>query len=402
MTESEQAHTAAPSFSAHERDRRWSSVRAIMARDGFDVVICLPCSSNHNRAAGSSIYLTQLGEDGNEVAVYFPLTGEPTAFAADALPSDWLVDIRPLEAASGAQLVARLREAGFRRGTIGVAGLACGVYAHCREVEGEANWRSVKLIRDAFPDAAIRSASDLVGEARWVKSDEEIAVLREGSALCDAIHESVTKVAGVGVPERRVFAQMMYTSALLGSTAIPMLGWTSGPQDALRHRVEQPTTRILENGDALLVEIEGRRSGYIAQIDSLFTIGNTLPMTRDAFALAVESFMRVADRMRPGVTVGELVAAGRVESLGGAMVASLTMHGRGTGDDGPLVLDLSHVSLPQSMLDLQMSENAVLCVKPAVRVEGAGMVARFGDNVVVTRNGGMRLSSRPPRIAECV
>jgi Xaa-Pro dipeptidase len=392
-----------PVFSMSERDRRWARVRELMERDGVDVVLSLPCSNNHNRGAGSSLYLTQMGENSEETAVYFPGSGNPTVFTASGRlspKSNWIVDVRPLvRGAGGAALVERLRESGFWRGTIGIAGLEGGIYAHCREAEGEANWASVEMLRRAFPEATFVSATDVVGEARWAKSEEELDFLRKGAALCDRIHDTIAKVARPGVPERRIFAHMMATTASYGGTFTPMFGWSSGKRGNMWHRVEQPAFRDVETDDILLIEIDGRYGAYIAQIDSQFTMGKAHPETRAAFSLALESFERVVERMKPGVTVRELVDAARIEGMGGRGRATLTMHGRGTGDDGPPLF----ASAPQpGILDMVMEESTVMCVKPSTAVGSDRQASRFGDNVVVTPNGGVRLSDRVPQIVECL
>ena len=391
-------------FSLSERDRRWASVRKLMDRDGVDVVLCLPCSNNHNRGAGSALYLTQVGENSDEAAVYFPAEGAPTLYVTSGRAGpkgNWMRDVRPLHrGAGGAALVERLREERFWRGTIGIAGLTGGLYGHAREAEGEANWGSVEALRRAFPEATFVSATDLIGEARFAKSDEELDFLKKGAALCDLIHDCIGRVAKAGVPERTVFAEMIYVSAAYGGTFTPMFGWGSGPRGKMWHRLEQPTFRTFEAGDMLLVEIDGRYGGYIAQIDSQFTMGPAHRQTKTAFSLAVESFNRVVEIMKPGVSVSELVDVGHVEILGGRGVAELLMHGRGTGDDGPLVTP-NGISRP-GMADLVLEENAVMCVKPQVQLDGDPYAARFGDNVVVTPTGGVRLSTRTPEVVECI
>jgi Xaa-Pro aminopeptidase len=389
-------------FSLEERDRRWARVRALMDREGVDVVVCLPCSNNHNRGAASALYLTQMGENSDEVAVYFSAAGEATVYAsvAGAGPkTSWMQDIRPLVGGAGAALIIeRLREAGFRRGTIGITGLTGGLYAHCREAEGEANYGSVELIQKAFPEAEIVSATDVVGEARFQKSEEELDFLWKGAEICSRIHDAIARVARAGVTERQVFAEMMYTNAVYGGTFTPMFGWVTGRPGDMWHRVEQPTLRTLERGDMMLIEIDGRYGGYIAQIDSMFTMGPAGRQTKDAFELAVESFNRVVEHMKPGVTVAELVEVARVDGMGGRGFASLTMHGRGTGDDGPPLFP----SAPQpGIMDLVLEENAVMCVKPSTTVGADRSAARFGDNVIVTPNGGVRMATRVPQIVEC-
>lgn len=390
-------------FSMEERESRWSRVRSLMEKEGVDAIVVLPCSNNHNRGAGDSLYLTQMGENSEQVAVYFPLQGEVTVWASSTNEwpkSTWIEDTRLLErGAGGAAIVARMKQDGIAQNRIGIAGLDGGVYGHCRENEGEANWSSVELIRHAFPRADVVSATELIGEARFVKSDEELAFLRKAAEICDAVHDSVARVARPGVPERRVFAEMMYTHAALGGTATPMIGWQSGPRRGVRHRIEQPTFRVLCPGDLIVVEIDGRWGGYIAQIDSTFTIGPSHRETRDAFAVALDAFNRVVEKMKPGVTVRELMEVAARAGTPGTRSAFLGMHGRGTGEDGPLVIP---GPLRSGTHELELQENSVMCVKPSAIIHGVRTPVRFGDNVVVTPSGGQRMSAREPGIVECI
>ena len=384
-------------FSLKERDRRWQKLRQLMARDGVDVLVSLPCSNNHNRGAADALYLTQLGDNADETVVYFPLEGDVTAWLSrgGVWPrSNWFTDIRASpRGAGGAAIVRRLHESGFARGTIGIAGLTGGVLAHCRELEGEANWRSVEIIKQAFPNAKVVSATELVGEARFQKSEEEIEFLRKATAVAEKVIETVARTARVGVRERHVFAQMMFQSAIEGGSFTPMFGWISGPQGNVYHRLEQPSFRTFQPDDVLVIEIDGRWGGYIAQIDQLFTLGPAHQDTKDAMELTFESYNRVMEAFKPGVSAKELMAIARVEGMNGRGLATLGMHGRGTGDDGPLVTPNTR----HEAQDVVMKENAVMCVKPGARVDGQPYVGSWGETVLVTPKGGVRLGTRTPQ-----
>lgn len=388
-----------PAFSVAERDNRWAKVRALMARDHIDVVVCLPCSNSHNRGAADARYLTQLGENADEISVFFPIAGDVVAWVQGeaARPcSNWLSDIRPAVRGSESAIIDQLRERGVHRGTIGIAGLTGGVLGHCREAEGEVNWESVELIRQAFPHARCVSATDLLGEARYQKSIEEIEFLRRGTELAERVVETVTRTARIGVRERHVFAEMMFTSAIEGGSFTPMFGWISGPRGDVYHRVEQPSFRSFGKGDVLIIEVDGRWGGYISQIDQTFSLGPLHQDTKDALALTMESFERVMEQLKPGVSVAELIDIARVEGMGGRGVATLGMHGRGTGDDGPLVIPSTSPETQRAV----MQENAVMCLKPGTMVDGKPYAATWSDAVVVTKKGGVRLGSRPPVVIE--
>ena len=86
-----------PVFSVEERDRRWGRVRALMAAAGVDVLVCLPCTNSHNHGQADAVYLTQLGENEDEVTVVFTVGGEVTAYLSRGgvwPASNWLTDVR--------------------------------------------------------------------------------------------------------------------------------------------------------------------------------------------------------------------------------------------------------------------------------------------------------------------
>lgn len=389
-------------FSLEERDRRWKKVRDLMARDGIDVVVCLPCTNSHDRGAASARYLTQLGENSDETTVVFPMEGEVTAWHSRGgvwPSSNWFTDIRPAARGSGGATAAgRLQEMGFERGTIGIDGLTSSLLAHVRESEGEVNWQSVEIIKRAFPNARVVSATGIVGEARYEKSEEEIEFLRKGAEVAEATIQAVVEHAAPGVRERHVFAHMLRANAMAFGSFQPMFGWISGPLGNTYHRIEQPSFRSFTAGDILACEFEGRWGGYVAQLDQEFSIGQAHQDLNDGMKLTFESFNRVFEKMKPGVTVGELLEAGKVKGMNGRGEAGLTMHGRGTGDDGPLVTGRQTPEL----LAVEMKEGCSMIVKPSARVDGKPDYGHWGETVVVRSHGAERLGTRPQQLYKCL
>lgn len=387
-------------FSLEERDRRWKKVRDLMARDGIDTIVCLPWNSNHDRSQADPRYLTQLGENTDETAVVFPLQGKVTAWHSRGgvwPSSNWFTDVRAASRGTGgASVVARLKELGVDRGTIGIGGLSGGLLSHCRIVEGEQNWQSVEIVKEAFPRAKIVSATDLLGEARYQKSEEEIEFLRRGTSIADKVLAAIVEHARPGVPEREVWAQMLATYGEAGGSFEPMFGWISGPQGNVQHRIEQPTFRAFRPGDQLTVEIDGRWGGYIAQIDQTFALGRATQALKDGMKLAFECFNRVCAALKPGITVGELLEIGKVEGMSGRGQARLTMHGRGTGDDGPLVTG----RLTPQLRAIEIKENCVMVIKPGATVDGKGYGGNWGETVAIRAWGAERLGTHPQYLYE--
>jgi Xaa-Pro aminopeptidase len=218
------------------------------------------------------------------------------------------------------------------------------------------------------------------------------------SIIAEKVLRAVVEHARDGVAERDVFAQMMYASAVEGGSFTPMFGWSSGPLGRSYHRLELPSFRKFKGGDVLGIEMEGRWGGYIAQIDQAFSMGAAPQDLKDGMQLIFDSYNRVVDAMKPGVSVGELLAAGEVKGMNGRGEARLLMHGRGTGDDGPLVT----TRITPELKAMEVKQGCVMIVKPSVFVDGKPDYGRWGEMVAVRENGVERLGSRPQELYELI
>jgi Xaa-Pro dipeptidase len=185
------------------------------------------------------------------------------------------------------------------------------------------------------------------------------------------------------------------------------------------HRVEQPTFRALQAGDLLALEIEGRWGGYVAQIDETLSVGPAHPNLRDGMHLACEAFNRVFEQLRPGARLADLIAAGRVTGMGGRGRTGLGIHGRGTGEDGPLVVGeimeggrmsgrqgrafvLAGGPAPPELESIEIQEGCCFVVKPSAAVDGKPDFGRWGETVAVTATGAERLGTRPQVLHELI
>ncbi|HKT18585.1 MAG TPA: M24 family metallopeptidase [Stellaceae bacterium] len=388
-------------FPLEERELRWKKVRGLMARDGIDLIICLPNTHNYDRAQADSRYLTQLGENGDETTVAFPVEGKVTAWLSrgGAWPgSNWVGDIRPqVRGGGGTTITSWLNEnPPYQKATIAIAGLTASPLSHMRSAEGEVMWGSVELLKKNFPAARFVSATPILGEARYRKSAAEIDYIRRGTRIAEIELEALRRHAREGASERQLFAEMIYANASAGGSFPPQIGWCSGPQGRVYHRIAQPSFRKLARGDAMLLEIEGRWGGYIAQIDQTLVIAEPTPEMIEGMKLTIEAFERVRAKMAPGARIADLIAAASLKSRDGRIETGLGFHGRGTGNDGPLLVAFRPE--PQQVLDIVIEEDCAFIIKPSARVDGVEDYSRWGDSVVVTARGAERLGTRKPAL----
>lgn len=389
-----------PRFSLAERDRRWSALRTLMAKENIDVIVC-PSNTGHSTDfQANSRYLSHCGGGGDaDISVVFPLDGEVTVAATSADPrwtmvQNWVSDVREARRNYGKVVVERLQELDLPNGRIGVAGLGGGT----RTPEGSILHRPYVLMREAFPNAEIVDATDLLSEVREIKSEEEIEALRKSNQMVDAAYDAVFEAARAGQRDYAVWAESIATMVRLGSELPVHSNWVSGPHPA--RTLTRPSHRILEHGDIILNEIESSWMGYRAQGDQPIAVGVAHPTYLELMKFHRALYDQLYERLLPGVTVGELAQITREVCererpqhglLAGAK-ANLTMHGRGQGDDGPIIT--GSASAPKQ-LARELKASMVFIFKPSVSLSDGSYPIVWGDSIVI-RDGSVpeRLGKR--------
>jgi Xaa-Pro dipeptidase len=392
-------HLQFPQPTLRERDLRWSRVRSAMAEWDLAALVVPQHSGQSNDFQAAARYLSNCGGGADaDISVVFPAVGEVTVAATDAVErwgavQNWVTDLREARYDYGAVVVERLRELGVRGERIGVTGLGPG----SRTPEGTVLYSTVLRLQREFPEATLVDATRLVDDVRHVKSLEELAFLAKSTALVDAGYWQLRESATAGEYDYAVWADVRAAMLVRGSETTLHSNWVSGRRPP--RTLTRPSHRRLERGDVILSEVEASWAGYRAQGVQPVCVGDCDRTYLELLRVQGEVHDRLLTMLRPGTTVAELVdacdrfckeASPQSGPAAGAR-ASLTMHGRGLGDDGPIVTPNDK---PPRELRRALEENMVFVFKPQVsNAEGTHRI-NWGDSVVVKPNGGVRLGSR--------
>jgi Xaa-Pro aminopeptidase len=383
-----------PQLSIQERDRRYKIVRVDMAKRGIDVLILPANTGRWEQLQGDSRYLTTIGGFATEVFTVFPREGDVTAFIFNRASwwqkaQNWVTDVRDGRNRWGQNAIERINELGLQKGTIGISGLA-GLF---RAPEGIIPYSSVKAIQDAFPQAKIVNATEMMQEIRAVKSAEEVALLEHSAAITEKTIDAMIENANPGVSEKELYGAMVHAMLANGGELPTLFFLSAGP--GITNSSFVPTDYRIQKDDRLIDEIEAKYAGYAAQAVAPAVIGTPDDEFVKMTELSRACFDAILGAMKPGVTFGTLFDLYRdtVEQKGNGkyLWSHPVMHARGLGDDGPALLgdkDLERFS----KIELQTGMTFIL--KPQVRpVQGKGR-ASLGDTVTVTENGARRLGKR--------
>lgn len=395
-----------PRFSLAERDRRWRAVRELMRRQGIDVIVT-PQNTGHSTDFQSNTrYLTHCGGGGDsDIAAVFPLESEVTAIATSAAPrwptvQEWTKDVREARRNYGRVIVERLKELKVDRSRIGITGL--GEVEGTRTPEGTILYGTWKQIREAFPQAELVDATSVLTEVRYLKSEEEIGVLTKSMEIVELAYEAEIEAARPGVKDWEVWAATQYALMRNGSEMPVHCNWVSGKNP--KRTLTRPSMRILERGDLIINEVEASWIGYRAQGVQPVFVEVANPVHQELIKVQRQVFNRVCESMKPGITVKELAELARKAGQEAAPQsgpaagsrAEITMHGRGAGDDGPIIT--SNARSPRQ-LGVTLRENMVFICKPSAITADGSHICTWGDTVRVTNKGGRRLGKRPHDLA---
>jgi Xaa-Pro aminopeptidase len=383
-----------PQLSIEERDRRYKIVRAQMAQRGIDCLLLPANTGRWEQMQADSRYISSIGGFGTEVFTVFPREGDVTAYIFNRAgwwkqAQNWVQDVRDGRNRWGRNAVERIGELGLQKGTIGISGLA-GLF---RAPEGIIPYTSIKAIQDAFPDAKLVNATEMMQEIRAVKSSEEVSLLERSAAIIDKTIETMVRTAEPGVSEKELYGAMVHTMLANGGELPTLFFLSAGP--GISNSSFVPTDYRIQKGDRLIDEIEAKYGGYAAQAVSPVVLGAPDDAYQRMIDISRSCFDAILGAMKPGVTFGQLFEIYRntVEHHGKGKYLwnHPMMHARGLGDDGPALLgdkDLERFS------KIQLQKGMTFILKPQVRpAEGKGR-ASLGDTVTVTESGARRLGKR--------
>ena len=387
-------------YSLAERDWRWQRVRDGAAKAGFDCIFVPLCVDGRNlhlsleQARGTRAdcrFLTQF----ENAAVILPTDSRKGIVVSDQEGgNEWAPDFRPLDGSWGNSMAQALIDAGMERARIGVSGIRRGLYTHGRAFHGVVNHSSYVEVLRRLPNATFENATDVVGYARYVKSEEQIACLRRGATIAAAGIEKMIELARPGMDEGVLYARVMQRMVELGSEYYPM-AFYSGPHGGGRlPRFEDPAEdRFLQPGYRIANEVDAVFGGLIAQEQQPIFLGPIRDPWKPAIELQRDLYFAALEHLIPGGPFAEFMDFINTFGEKRGMKSLMLMHGRGYGDDGPLFTPQNRGGRNR---DLLIERGNVFIVKPIAYSADGSFDTSWGGCVLVTEKGGEPLVKRTP------
>ncbi len=156
----------------------------------------------------------------------------------------------------------------------------------------------------------VTDGSDILREVRWIKSPQEIACLEQAARITDIGLAAAKNAIRPGVTELDVYGEMIHAMAKAGGEnpgiTLPVL---SGPKANTGHSLA--SRKVIMAGEQVNVDVCGVYWRYHANAARSFYVGDPPQDVLDYHAMSAGVFDVIADILKPGLTVGELVRTAR-------------------------------------------------------------------------------------------
>jgi len=370
-------------YSLAERDRRWKAVRENGAKAGFDCIL-VPLGNGIDGR-----YMTQLRCS----AMILPTDGRaPIVIADRSSRNEWVPDPWQTGREWAEPMGEALLDLGMQSARIGAAGLRGGSVTHCSSIDGVVNHTALEYVKSKVPNATFDDATDVIGFARYVKSEDEIAFVRESTRVATAGLDTLIKLARPGVDAGALYSDVLTCMLGLRSEYFPLtlIIDSIGAQKPKRY-VNPPIGRLFERNTLVTNEVNAIRGAQLTQVCQPVLLGKIPDEWKPVIALHRELYDSGLAMIRPGVTFGAL--SDFVNGFGAkrGMKTGLQLQGCGYGDDGPLFICKKG---GDRVRDLPIEKGNVFVWKPLAMSADEKIQFSFGGPVIVREHGSETLFKR--------
>ena len=160
-------------------------------------------------------------------------------------------------------------------------------------------------IREAFPEAELVEAGYIMTELRQIKSENELACLREGyriaqlatDAVIAEIRPGMTELQAVGIAERSVYENGAEYEGL------PMYVFSEA---STRHCISRSSYRQFQKGDIVQLNLSATIDGYSASIGYPICLGKLEGRRREIVEFGKKAHDWTVEQVKAGVISGDI------------------------------------------------------------------------------------------------
>ncbi|HVN94831.1 MAG TPA: M24 family metallopeptidase [Syntrophorhabdaceae bacterium] len=357
------------SFSLNERDRRYEAIRRLMREAGLDNLVIVGRDSH--TARGNLRYVSNHGVNFGEQYCLFPVDSDPVFLGSPIASSHvrragWIHDCVDVTGDS-ARVIEEIsrRSHGDSLGLVGIQHLPVPLYLSLRE---------------AFPRRIVDSIS-IFKQLRLVKSQEEIATIRDSATIADRAYAAVRETLQAGISDYEIYGEVSRVIHSMGCEY--SMNFIDG--EAAKINFFYPVGNVLRADSTLALEITPSREGYYAQLTVTIPVTEypahiepLLPVWREALDAGVAF-------LKPGIKADKIdrVVTEVVHKHG---YTSPLRAGHGIGLDALEFFSFSATDNTELMPGMTVAFHPCIATQPGQ--DGIGM----GYTYLITDEGAEKLS----------
>jgi len=169
-------------------------------------------------------------------------------------------------------------------------GVAAKLNTNCVQFEG---------IRECYPKASIEWADDIMLALRRIKSDNEIACIREAARITDLATKAVmaelkpgkTELELVGVAQKCIYENGAEYEGL------PMYCFA---EKSTRHAISRSSYKVIQEGDIVQLNLSAKICGYSPSIGLPVCCGKLSPEKRELVQFGLDAHYWTEENLKPG------------------------------------------------------------------------------------------------------
>ena len=160
-------------------------------------------------------------------------------------------------------------------------------------------------LREAYPDAQIVKCNDIMVELRKIKSENELACIREGFRIVEIATDEVIKALKPGVTELQMVgvAQRVIYEHGAEYEGLPMYVFS---EESTRHAISRSCYRTINKGDIVQLNLSAKIDGYSPAIGLPVVMGKLEGERREIVEFCRQQHEWTCEQIKAGVMASDI------------------------------------------------------------------------------------------------
>ena len=233
-------------------------------------------------------------------------------------------------------------------------------------------------------------ASNIIWKLRMIKSDNEISKIKKIISIASKAFDELPNFINIGQSEIEIAKIMKQKLLNYGADYTFYMSCASGP-GGYSQIISNPTEKKVDEGDILIIDTGSTIDGYFCDFDRNFGFGNLPKSAILAYDILWEAAEIGMEKAKPGNTCADINNAMlKILNKNCPVSNSVGRMGHGLG------LQLTEPPSIMSNDNTLLKENMIIAIEPCLEYAPGTMIVQE-ENILITKDGYERLSSRTPK-----